>query len=58
MKLLRSPRVKLDAKSPRKIKSTQTMETMVTTSISGAKESQGLKMTRRSQQAKSYQSKR
>jgi hypothetical protein len=54
MKLLHAPRVKLKVQSPRKIKSSQAMEGRVATSISGAKEIQGFKMTRRSQRAKNY----
>jgi hypothetical protein len=40
--------------SPKKIKLAQVMGTKVTTNVSGAKASQGLKTTRKNQQAKSH----
>ncbi len=49
MKFLHAPRVKSKARSPKKIKPTQAMETKVTTNVNGAKISWGFRMTMRRQ---------
>jgi hypothetical protein len=58
MKLLHAPKVKLEAKSPKKIKLAQAMGAKVATNINGAKVNQGLKMIRKIWQTKSCWSRR